>query len=126
MARCNALSTLGPLEKPSFVMMQHIVDPHSQRVPRSTALSKGLYPALALNKVIARYGYHVVRNSLAELCAAANEIFERTADVQGWRLPRPHLVSSFPVDFTLPLPQPPDVEIIEFRTAMANFSQNIL
>ncbi|MBM86701.1 MAG: hypothetical protein CMM47_11860 [Rhodospirillaceae bacterium] len=122
MARCNALSTLGPLEKPSFAMMQHIVGPQGQRVPRDVAVAKGLYSTLAVKKVIARYGFHFVRNSLAELCAAANEIFERTADVQGWRLPGPPLVSSFPEEFTLPLAPPPGVEIIEFPAAMANFS----
>ena len=96
MVRCNAISSMGPLDQPSFAVMQHIVGPDGERVPRAVALAKGLYSEIAIKQVIGRYGYRLVRNSQPELRAAADDIFERTTDCPGWRLPAAPEVTSFP------------------------------
>ena len=121
LARCNAVSFLGPLEAPSFALMQHLVGPGGVRVPKEVAIAKGLYMELAVKDVIARYGYRFERNSLAELRAAALDIAERTADCQGWR-ERSIVDSSSRTDgFSLPLERPPEIEIVEYPDAMPRF-----
>ena len=121
-ARCNAVSTLGPLEKPSFSLMQHIIGPTGERVPRDIAIAKGLYSELAVTKIISRYGYRFARNHQYELEVAATDIFNRTTDCEGWRSPGPPIVSTFPEEFTLPLPPPPDIEIVEYPDLIPVFS----
>jgi putative glycosyltransferase (TIGR04372 family) len=121
LARCNAVSLLGPLEAPSFALMQHLVGPGGTRVPKAIAIAKGLYSELAVKDVIERYGYRFERNSDAELRAAARDIAERTRDCQTWR--EPSLVDAgAPVDaFSLPLERPPEIEIVEYPDAMPKF-----
>jgi putative glycosyltransferase (TIGR04372 family) len=122
MARCNAVSLLGPLDQPSFAVMQHIVGPGGERVPRAVAIAKGLYSEIAIKQVIGRYGYRFVRNSQPELRAAAEDIFERTADCVGWRIPGPPVVENFAEAFSLPLPPPPEIDIVEYPDAIPKFT----
>ncbi len=121
LARCNAVSFLGPLEAPSFALMQHLVGPKGERVPKDVAISKGLYLEMAVKDVIKRYGYRFERNSLAELRAAAFDIAERSADCQGWREPSSAVPGPRADGFTLPLEKPPEIEIVEYPDAIPKF-----
>ena len=122
MARCNAVSSLGPLEAPSFSLMQHIVGSGGQRVPRDIAVAKGLYSEAAVKEVIGRYGYRFARNSPGELRAAARDIFDRTADCERWRSVVPLSLDRYVGDYTLPLAPPPEIEIVEYPEAMPRFT----
>lgn len=121
LARCNAVSLLGPMEAPSFSLMQHIVGPNGERVPKAIAIAKGLYSELAVRDVIERYGYRFQRNGTAELRAAAQDIAERSADCQGWREPPVADPEPLVTGFSLPLETPPEIEIVEYPDAMPAF-----
>ena len=121
LARCNCVGFLGPLEAPSFTLMQHLVGPGGVRVPKATAIAKGLYSELAVKNVIQRYGYRFERNRPAELRAAALDIAERTQDCPGWR--EPSIVDPSPAfeGFSLPLERPPEIEIVEYPDVFPEF-----
>ncbi len=122
LARCNCPALLGPLEAPSFALMQHIVGPNGERVSKEIAIAKGLYNEFALREIINRFGYRFQRNGAAELRAAALDIAERSADCQGWREPTV-VANESPVNgFSLPLEVPPEIETVEYPDAMPRFS----
>lgn len=120
-ARCNSLLGHGVMGPRSFALMQHVVGANGLRVPREIAIAKGLCSEMAVTQVIGRYGYGLVRNSVDELRAAANDIFARTEDCPGWRSSEPPEVEAFPEEFSLPLPTPPEIDIVEYPDAMPVF-----
>jgi putative glycosyltransferase (TIGR04372 family) len=84
-ARCNDVSLGGPADAKSIVLPQHLLGPDGRRVDQAYAISKSLLTNKAIEVGLGKYGYRLLRNSTAELRAAARDIFERTADCGGWR-----------------------------------------
>jgi putative glycosyltransferase (TIGR04372 family) len=118
MARCNTVRPGGPPDEQSIVLMQHLIDPDGDRVPQDIALERGLLDFHLVDKILSGPGFRLHQNSLAEICAAAREIHDRTSNFPGWRVQEP--VVSHPTETAIswPLPEVERFAYVEYPHLM--------
>lgn len=102
-AYLHGINEAGCWNHEDINLFQRLYDPAGHRMNIRDSLATGILREQTIQKLVREQGFQAKPNTTEELCAATREIYDRTANCEGWRKPAPHHFDGYPNQLGLPI-----------------------